>query len=367
MNGSIFHSDFNYSTNETQAVIPTSDLGLSQILMLPVFIFIITISILGNALVIASWIRFPSIRNPSNALLVSLASVDFLTGLITTSLAFLYGLNKSWILGQTFCVLWLLTTFIFWFVSSNHLVLIAIDRYRILVEGVPYLQRRSISKALQPAWFIWFLGICLVSPIYFDRQGTVTYEYETESSKWVCETKKTPTWVLLSTLACIFGPLVSLILIYVKVYKELKTRFRKGCFVSSQSKQSHTTGEGSNNTNETEMDLCRNSDASEIKVSGITEEVNQNKLTLAVERERKAAITLGFLILAYVICWALIIVVVILYVLHIHVPRPMLLFAVMLSTMNSGVNPVIYAVRNQEFQRCFKLLTLYIFQKLKFW
>jgi len=287
MKGSIFHSDFNYSINETQAVQAQSGLGVSQILMLPVFIFIITISIVGNALVIVSWIRFPSIRNPSNALLVSLAAVDFLTGLVTTSLAFLYGLNKSWIFGKALCVFWLLTTFIFWFVSSNHLVLVAIDRYRILVEGVPYLQRRSISKALQPAWFIWFMGICLVSPIYFDPQGTVTYEYETDSSKWVCETKKTPTWVLLATLAGVFGPLLSLILIYIKVYKELKTRFRKGCVVSGQSKQSHTTGEGSNNTNETEMDLSRNSDASEIQVSGITAEVNQSKLTLAAERKGK--------------------------------------------------------------------------------
>jgi len=151
------------------------------------------------------------------------------------------------------------------------------------------------------------------------------------------------------------------------VYKELKTRFRKRCCVNDQSKQIHTAGEESNNTNEIEMDLSRNSDASEIKTPTISEEVNQSKLTLAAERERTAAITLGFLILAYVICWALIIVVVILYVLHIHVPRPMLLFAVMLSTMNSGVNPVIYAVRNQEFQRCFKLITLSMFQKLKFW
>jgi len=76
-------SGFNYSTNQTQALLPQSGLDVSQILMLPVFIFIITISVVGNALVKVSWTRFPSIWNPSNALLVSLASVDFLTGLIT--------------------------------------------------------------------------------------------------------------------------------------------------------------------------------------------------------------------------------------------------------------------------------------------
>jgi len=87
--------------------------------------------------------------------------------------------------------------------------------------------------------------------------------------------------------------------------------------------------------------------------NSISERLKQNKLVLVEEKERKAAITFGILIIAYIVCWSLIIFVTILYVLHATVPpKSVLLLAVMLSNMNSGVNPVIYAVRNQEFQRC---------------
>jgi len=109
-------------------------------------------------------------------------------------------------------------------VSSNHLVLVAVDRYRILFEGVRYLQRRSVWRALQPVWFIWLLAICFISPFYFDWKGISLYQQI--GSGWTCGTKKTGAMVVHTTLATSFGPFLALVFIYTKVFKELKRRGR---------------------------------------------------------------------------------------------------------------------------------------------
>jgi len=323
-------SIINLTVAETERV---GGLSASQILILPVFILIVTVSVIGNIFVITSWVSYPTIRNP----------------------AFIYGINKSWLFGKTMCFLWMSSTYIFWFVSSNHLVLIALDRYRILVEGLPYLQRRSISQALHPVLFIWFMGFCVVSPLYLDWDSTATYEFVTADSKWICETKKSTAWVLLTALAGIFGPLLALLSIYIKVYLELKKRFWNKNFHRGRQ---HPI-EDCSKTSE-----CGND--SELKTSTVSDAVQQRKVSIAVEKERKAGITLGFLILAFFICWAPVIVIDVMFVLRIHVPKVIFLLGVLLASFNAGVNPIIYAVRNQEFQRCFKSIIRAILKPIHF-
>jgi len=84
------------------------------------------------------------------------------------------------------------------------------------------------------------------------------------------------------------------------------------------------------------------------------DELRKNKLVALEERERKAGITLGLLIVAFALCWILMWVSNFLMALKIKVPRSVFNAALLLGTVNNGINPIIYAVRNAEFQQCFK-------------
>jgi len=192
----------------------------SDILLLLIVIAIIIISVLGNALVILSWILFPSIRSPSNVLLVSLAVVDLLYVIYSTTLNLLYTLNNHWILGERMCCLWISIGYALMFVSSNHLILVAIDRYRILLEGVPYLQRRSVRHALLQVGFLLLIAFCFICAFYFGWEEISMY-YHDDKAGWMCGTKTTSALVVLLTLATTFGPFLGLIFIYSKVFKEL--------------------------------------------------------------------------------------------------------------------------------------------------
>jgi len=321
-----------------------------HLLILPLVVIIVTCSIIGNFLVILSWAILPSIRNTSNVLLVSLAVVDFLFGLFATPLAFAYSLNNSWLLGESMCFLWLVLSQVFMFVSSYHLVLVAIDRYRVIVEGVAYLQRRTIAQALQPVGFLWFLAFCIPSPLYIDWEGSATYK-EQVGSRWTCESNKTPSWVLLTKLWNGFVPFVSLVVIYLKAYGQLRQRLRRRC-VDDESKSTQVKEvKSDNNVQESDYFEAPNQKSKEENWEFL--DFYKTKHDQMEAKERKAAITLGILIFAFILCWSLSVTTTLLFAMKVKVKRIVYMFGFLLVGMNSGINPIIHAVRNHDFQKCF--------------
>jgi len=332
-----------------------------EILILLIGITIVTASAIGNLLVIASWKLYPSIRTPSNILLVSLAVTDLLIGTISIPLTFTFSLTQNWALGKIPCALWLCSVYGFTFISSNHLVVIAIDRYRILVEGVSYLQRRSVKQALEPVIFLWIMAILLMSPIYLDFEGTVNYNKSEKTSRWVCEAKKTSSWILLIAIISILGPLVALVMIYMKVFRELKSSFWK---------QIDKQGNDELKSIESTDTSLENRSGNSQKVFGEQSPINglkTKKIVLAKEKERRAGLTLGFLIVTFLVCWTPYLISTFLLAAKVPVPRFLFLFSAIFGFSNACVNPIIYTVRNQEFQKCFKGIIIRFVQLFKCW
>jgi len=88
--------------------------------------------------------------------------------------------------------------------------------------------------------------------------------------------------------------------------------------------------------------------------NSLTDEVRKNKLIALEERERRAGVTLGLLILAFALSWILMWIANFLLALKTKVPRMVFHAGLLLGTVNNGINPIIYAVRNVEFQQCFR-------------
>jgi len=136
---------------------------------------LIAITIIGNGMIIAAWFIHKPLRTSSNLLLVSLAIPDILLGLISMPLNTIQIIYSNWFFGQITCQLWAITNITFGFVSANHLVLIAFDRYNILFYGIAYLQRRNHRRALTSILFVWFVGLCVASPYIFSWRKSVEY------------------------------------------------------------------------------------------------------------------------------------------------------------------------------------------------
>jgi len=104
------------------------------------------LTIFGNGIVLASWLIHRPIRTPFNLLLISLAVCEFLGGAIVITFNSLHLLFNQWLLGFLGCQIFAIMGCTLLFVGSNHLVLIAVDRYMIIQYDTVYLNHRSLSS-----------------------------------------------------------------------------------------------------------------------------------------------------------------------------------------------------------------------------
>jgi muscarinic acetylcholine receptor M3 len=215
----------------------------SHVFTLLITLPLILVGIAGNGLVISSWFVDKRIRTPSNALLVSLALPDILLWIFGAPLRLNAIIRDgNWLQGRFMCEAEMIAAYIFPFVSSEHLVLIAVDRYRILTEGVPYLQRRTTRSVLEPVAWLWFIGFWLISPLLVDWEGTGIYQQDANTGRWVCGTKKTATFVLPFVLATAVLPELLLIRLYTEIYQMLKIRFTHKEFSTGKEQHDHSSG-----------------------------------------------------------------------------------------------------------------------------
>jgi len=182
-----------------------------------------TITVCENGLIICCWIFDKSVRTSSNALLVALAVFDFMVGAFVTPVMYATDFFYNWPFGKVACTLYVMFINSVIVVSSNTLVLISIDRYRLLVEGVPYIQRRSPLTAVKPVGLIIIVSIWLQIDSILDFERTMIYK---ENSNGICQCFRNyqPTFGLIITLFDTILPALCLIFINVAIFRELKKR-----------------------------------------------------------------------------------------------------------------------------------------------
>lgn len=92
-------------------------------------ILLILFCVIGNLFVITAIIREQNLRSrPQYLLILSLATADFMVGLIVTPLNAWSTVMQEWNLGVTLCDLWISVDVLVCTSSILHLVAIALDR-----------------------------------------------------------------------------------------------------------------------------------------------------------------------------------------------------------------------------------------------
>jgi len=179
----------------------------------------------GNGLIICCWIFDKSVQTSSNALLVALAVFDFMVGAFFTPVMYATDFFYYWPFGKTACSTYVVFIYSVFVVSSNTLVLISVDRYRLLVEGVPYIQRRSPLTAIKSVGLIIFVAIWLQIDSILDFDKTMTF---TENLDGTCQCFRNyqPTFGLIITLFDTILPALCLIFINMGIFRELKKRYQ---------------------------------------------------------------------------------------------------------------------------------------------
>ncbi|XP_033631806.1 histamine H3 receptor-like [Asterias rubens] len=122
---------------------------------------IVLVTVAGNVIVIVAFVCDPAIRcRVSNLYILNLSVADLVIGLVCMGVNFVWLLTGVWPLGMIPCLIYLVVDFVSSYMSVLAVVLISLDRYRLVTLKLRYLYVQTRRRALVSISCCWCF--CLV-------------------------------------------------------------------------------------------------------------------------------------------------------------------------------------------------------------
>lgn len=339
----------------------------------------IVITAIGNMLVCLSVCLVRKLRRAPNFLLVSLAVSDLCVALLVMPLALHYELVGVWRLGATICDMWVAFDITCCTASILNLCMISVDRYLAITKPLTYGVRRRSRRTYASIGITWVMSTLVSVPpllILGNEHGT--------DDNPTCDVSQNFGYQLYATLSSFYIPMLVMVFMYCKIYLAAKkvvesdkgrmasrrciphTNSCPGVWESKSEKldtlaQLKTTELNNSHRRHSSVDLGDGSNFAKMynleayKVGDRVTTVCRPKIS-AIVKDRKASITLGIIMTAFVVCWLPFFVVALLRSLftNLWVPHIVRSSVLWLGYANSMLNPIIYVTFHQDFRRSFK-------------
>lgn len=169
--------------------------------------------ILGNSLVILSVFQVHKLKTPSNYLIVSLAVSDWLVGLVVMPLAIVYEVLGAWPLSHTACVIWVTSDVTLSTASILNLMMISIDRYRIITAPFKYAQTRTRGRMAIYICSTWLLSLIISTTPLF-----IGWLPEQGRNNDRCQVNQKLGYQMYATIGAFYLPLLVMIGMYGRIY-----------------------------------------------------------------------------------------------------------------------------------------------------
>uniref|UniRef100_A0A8C2X7P9 G-protein coupled receptors family 1 profile domain-containing protein n=1 Tax=Cyclopterus lumpus TaxID=8103 RepID=A0A8C2X7P9_CYCLU len=294
--------------------------GTALIYLILSVISLLTVAL--NLLVIISISHFRQLHTPTNLLLLSLAVSDFLVGIFVQPVEILLK-QTCWMLGDLMCSLYYVLPFIILSASVGNMVLISIDRYVAIFDPLHYSIKVTNKAVTICVLLCWICSVFYALILLFDNLKPLD-QYNSCYGECVVVIDFIKGAVDVSMT--FVGPIAVIIVLYMRVFVVAVSQAR--------AMRSH--------------------------IAAVT---LQGSVTVTAKKsERKAARTLGIVVVVFLICFCP-------YFYPSFASQEMstsvtfLIFGVWLLYCNSCLNPVVYAFFYPWFRRSIKLIvTLKILQ-----
>jgi 5-hydroxytryptamine receptor 1 len=329
-------------------------LTLSTVFTIALLALITVATIVGNILVIMSVFTHKPLRMVQNFFIVSLAAADLTVALLVLPLNIASQItNGKWIFGIYLCEIWLTCDVMCCTASILNLCAIALDRYWAITDPIDYQQKRSIQRVLGMIFGVWILsGIICAPPLVGWNDWPDNFDENTP-----CSLTQEKGYVIYSSCGSFFIPLLIMTVVYIKIYVAMRRRLRKRA--QARLKLEYIARNKHHQTKTVEHHSSDSEQAEDDGGSGARRNNNvyrfiEQKQKISLSKERKAARTLGIIMGVFVVCWfPFFLMYVICPFLHLQPNEHLVLFITWLGYINSGLNPVIYTIFNNDFRQAF--------------
>ena len=317
-------SQVTYGTGE----ILTADSGhvSSGYILIGTFLFLIVLlTIVGNVLVVVAVIMNKKLRSVSNLFIVSLSLADLLVGTIVMIPAALVEIFQEWILAETFCSIWAGFDVMLSSASILNVCLISLDRYIAIMSPLRYRVLVTYKRALGMLAVAW--GISVLASFIPLQTGLHNPELPSLTNLTLltdvpmCLFIPSLIYVLIASTVTILLPITIALVLYYRVSQEAK---RQACFVGLLIAPSNM-----------------------LLGTKIANKHIREPFT------RKATVTLGIIVGAYVVTWTPFLVTNIIDAICRCVPPKLFGGFVWLGWCNSLINPIIYPLFMRDFRKVY--------------
>jgi hypothetical protein len=269
---------------------------------------IISMTISGNVLVLLAVFVNSHLRSTTNIFIVNLAVADLLLGTTVLPFSASKEIVNYWAFGQTFCDIWAAVDVLCCTASIMSLCVISIDRYIGVTRPLQHSSIMTEKRAILIVLAVWILSIAIsVAPL-------IGWKEPPDQSPRVCTVTEQLGYVIFSVSWSFYIPLVIILLVYFRIYREAlkQSRFLSTGIKTSRSKDDASaitlrihTGRIMDNVAHKDQRYTSSSSSEHSDGSG---RKYHSRLTLAgkmakFKREKKAAQTLGIVVGVFILCW----------------------------------------------------------------
>uniref|UniRef100_A0A4W3JIN6 G-protein coupled receptors family 1 profile domain-containing protein n=1 Tax=Callorhinchus milii TaxID=7868 RepID=A0A4W3JIN6_CALMI len=325
---------------------------------LSVVMAVITLAtILSNLFVIVAVCLTRKLHTPANYLIASLAVTDLLVALLVMPISIAFTMQRTWVLGQVMCNIWVLLDVTLCTVSILHLCIIALDRYWAITHALKYTKHRTPFRAGLMIAAAWGIAVCIsTSPLFWISSRTQEKQDE-------CVFNENVFYCIFATCVSFYIPSLVLVFLYAKIYLAARSRIlRAPSTKDSNIQHPEPTSSSQCSVNYNSQDMLNYYVEQPDRLIHIKMSSNfLQKKNISAAKERKATKTLGLILGAFIFCWLPFFTTTLVITICQEAcwSNPVLIdFFTWLGFVNSLINPVIYTIFNKNFKRAFRKLVL---------
>ncbi|OCT56439.1 hypothetical protein XELAEV_18000103mg, partial [Xenopus laevis] len=304
--------------------------GWSNNIRIPMYVFMVSTilaTVAGNLAVIISIAHFKQLHTPTNYLILSMSTVDFLLGSCVMPYSMVRSVENCWYFGDLFCKIHTSIDIMLSTSSIFHLSFISLDRYFAVCDPLRYKSRMNVFAVLLMIFTSWVVPAIFAFTMVFlelNIKGSESYYYNQVSCFGGCAVFFSQTSGLVAAMVSFYIPGFVMLCVYGKIYVIARRQAR-----SIKDSANHNPFQ-------------------------ITLGVNQH---VSRSRDRKAAKTLGIIMGVFLICWTpFFFCTATDGFLNYFIPPIVIDAFVWIGYLNSTFNPMVYAFFYLWFQRALRMI-----------
>lgn len=188
--------------------------------MYMVITFAIVMTMLGNMAVIVSIAHFKQLHSPTNFLILSMATTDFLVSCVVMPFSMIRSIDSCWYFGDLFCKVHSCCDIMLCTTSIFHLCFISVDRYYAVCDPLHYVTTITVPVIESFLLITWCLPIVFAFGLVFSGLNIIGAEDFIAATECIglCVLIFNKLWGVLASLIAFFIPGTVMVGIYIHIF-----------------------------------------------------------------------------------------------------------------------------------------------------